>query len=117
MATLDDPPVREFLSHGTRTGSLAYLAPSGRPLVDAVEDAYRSAGAISARPPVPGDADAQTVLARFGRLARGLLVTSSRHADVALGIRPPGSYSWPTRSLNTWAAGWIRVRSATDMPA
>jgi len=37
---------------------------------DAVEDAYRGAGAIAARPPVPGDADAQTVLlARFGRRA------------------------------------------------
>jgi uncharacterized protein (TIGR03086 family) len=37
---------------------------------DAVEDAYRGAGAIAARPPVPGDADAQTVLlARFGRSA------------------------------------------------
>ena len=37
---------------------------------EAVEDAYRSAGAIAARPPVPGDADAQTVLlARFGRRA------------------------------------------------
>jgi len=36
----------------------------------AVEDAYRSAGAIAARPPVPGDADAQTLLlARFGRPA------------------------------------------------
>ena len=36
----------------------------------AVEDAYRSAGAIAARPPVPSDADAQTVLlARFGRQA------------------------------------------------
>ena len=36
----------------------------------AVEDAYRSAGAIAARPPVPGDADAQTLLlARFGRQA------------------------------------------------
>jgi len=36
----------------------------------AVEDAYRSAGAIAARPPAPGDADAQTVLlARFGRQA------------------------------------------------
>jgi hypothetical protein len=35
-----------------------------------VEDAYRSAGAIAARPPVPGDADAQMVLlARFGRHA------------------------------------------------
>jgi uncharacterized protein (TIGR03086 family) len=35
---------------------------------DAVEDAYRGAGAIAARPPVPDDADAQTVLlARFGR--------------------------------------------------
>ena len=37
---------------------------------EAVEEAYRSAGAIAARPPVPGDADAQTVLlARFGRRA------------------------------------------------
>jgi hypothetical protein len=37
---------------------------------DAVEDAYRSAGAIAPRPPVLGDADAQTVLlARFGRSA------------------------------------------------
>ena len=37
---------------------------------EAVEDAYRSAGAIAARPPVPGDADAQMVLlARFGRHA------------------------------------------------
>jgi uncharacterized protein (TIGR03086 family) len=35
-----------------------------------VEDAYRSAGAIAARPPVPGDADAQAVLlACFGRRA------------------------------------------------
>jgi uncharacterized protein (TIGR03086 family) len=37
---------------------------------EAVEDGYRAAGAIAARPPVPGDADAQTVLlARFGRRA------------------------------------------------
>ena len=37
---------------------------------EAVEDAYRNAGAIAARPPVPGGADAQTVLlARFGRRA------------------------------------------------
>jgi uncharacterized protein (TIGR03086 family) len=37
---------------------------------DAMEDAYRGAGAIAARPPVPGDADAQTLLlARFGRRA------------------------------------------------
>jgi uncharacterized protein (TIGR03086 family) len=37
---------------------------------DAAEDAYRSAGAIAARPPLPGHADAQTVLlARFGRRA------------------------------------------------
>ena len=35
---------------------------------EAMEDAYRGAGAIAARPPVPGDADAQMVLlARFGR--------------------------------------------------
>jgi uncharacterized protein (TIGR03086 family) len=37
---------------------------------DTVEDAYRGAGAIAARAPVPGNADAQTVLlARFGRHA------------------------------------------------
>ena len=37
---------------------------------EAVEDAYRSAGAIAARPPVSGGADAQTLLlARFGRRA------------------------------------------------
>ena len=33
MASLSDPAVREFLSHGTRTGKLSYLASSGRPLV------------------------------------------------------------------------------------
>ena len=33
MASLGDPRVREFLSYGTRTGKLAYLAASGRPLV------------------------------------------------------------------------------------
>ena len=37
---------------------------------DAMEDAYRGAGAIAARPPVPSDGNAQTVLlARFGRSA------------------------------------------------
>jgi uncharacterized protein (TIGR03086 family) len=37
---------------------------------DATEEAYRSAGVIAARPPVPGDADPQTLLlARFGRRA------------------------------------------------
>jgi uncharacterized protein (TIGR03086 family) len=35
-----------------------------------MEEAYRSAGVIAARSPVPGDADPQTLLlARFGRLA------------------------------------------------
>jgi PPOX class probable F420-dependent enzyme len=33
VASLGDPAVRDFLSHGTRTGKLSYLAPSGRPLV------------------------------------------------------------------------------------
>jgi PPOX class probable F420-dependent enzyme len=36
MASLSDPRVREFLAHGTRTGKLAYLAASGRPLVTPV---------------------------------------------------------------------------------
>ena len=33
MASLDDPRVRDFLAHGTRTGKLAFLAAGGRPLV------------------------------------------------------------------------------------
>jgi PPOX class probable F420-dependent enzyme len=33
VATLNDPEVRDFLQHGTRTGKLSYLAASGRPLV------------------------------------------------------------------------------------
>ena len=33
MASLGDPAVRDFLSHGTRTGKLSYLTASGRPLV------------------------------------------------------------------------------------
>jgi uncharacterized protein (TIGR03086 family) len=37
---------------------------------EGMENAYRDAGAIAARPPVPSDADAQTLLlARFGRQA------------------------------------------------
>ncbi len=33
MSSITDPQVRDFLAHGTRTGKLAYLSPSGRPLV------------------------------------------------------------------------------------
>ena len=33
MASLGDPRVRDFLTHGTRTGKLAYLAAAGSPLV------------------------------------------------------------------------------------
>jgi PPOX class probable F420-dependent enzyme len=33
VASLGDPLVRDFLTHGTRTGKLAYLAAGGRPLV------------------------------------------------------------------------------------
>ncbi len=33
MASLSDPEVSDFLSHGTRTGKLGFLAASGRPLV------------------------------------------------------------------------------------
>jgi len=33
VASLSDPEVRDFLAHGTRTGKLAFLAASGRPLV------------------------------------------------------------------------------------
>lgn len=36
MASLNDPEVRDFLRHGTRTGKLGYLAASGRPLVTPV---------------------------------------------------------------------------------
>ena len=33
MASLSDAEVRDFLSHGTRTGKLSWLSASGRPLV------------------------------------------------------------------------------------
>jgi PPOX class probable F420-dependent enzyme len=33
VASLGDPEVRDFLSHGTRTGKLSWLSSSGRPLV------------------------------------------------------------------------------------
>ena len=33
VASLSDPEVRDFLARGTRTGKLAFLAASGRPLV------------------------------------------------------------------------------------
>jgi PPOX class probable F420-dependent enzyme len=36
MASLDDPEVRAFLSHGTRTGKLGYLSGTGRLLVTPV---------------------------------------------------------------------------------
>lgn len=36
MPSIADPQVRAFLSEGTRTGKLSYLAPSGRPLVTPV---------------------------------------------------------------------------------
>jgi PPOX class probable F420-dependent enzyme len=36
VASLDDPQVRDFLTRGTRTGKLGYLAASGRPLVTPV---------------------------------------------------------------------------------
>ncbi|MFE3546057.1 PPOX class F420-dependent oxidoreductase [Nocardia sp. NPDC059177] len=36
MENLADPKVREFLSHGTRTGKVAFVAADGRPLVTPV---------------------------------------------------------------------------------
>ncbi|ATL70822.1 PPOX class F420-dependent oxidoreductase [Nocardia terpenica] len=36
MASLTDPQVREFLSHGTRTGKLAFVATDGRPVINPV---------------------------------------------------------------------------------
>ncbi len=36
MASIDDPDVRAFLSHGTRTGKIGWTASDGRPLVTPV---------------------------------------------------------------------------------
>ncbi|WP_039801279.1 PPOX class F420-dependent oxidoreductase [Nocardia araoensis] len=36
MASLSDPEVREFLTHGTRTGKVAFVAADGRPMVTPV---------------------------------------------------------------------------------
>src|SRR5690348_16297556 len=50
--------------------ALRAVQADGATWFTAVEEAYRSAGAIAAPPPVPGHADAQTLLlARFGRRA------------------------------------------------
>ncbi len=36
MASITDPQVREFLSHGTRTGKIAFVASDGRPVINPV---------------------------------------------------------------------------------
>lgn len=36
MASLSDPEVREFLTHGTRTGKVAFVAADGSPMVTPV---------------------------------------------------------------------------------
>ncbi|WP_063052480.1 PPOX class F420-dependent oxidoreductase [Nocardia arthritidis] len=36
MASLSDPEIREFLSHGTRTGKVAFVTADGRPMVTPV---------------------------------------------------------------------------------
>ncbi|MBF6190715.1 PPOX class F420-dependent oxidoreductase [Nocardia implantans] len=36
MASLSDPEVREFLTHGTRTGKVAFVAADGTPMVTPV---------------------------------------------------------------------------------
>jgi PPOX class probable F420-dependent enzyme len=36
MASLSDPAVRDFLSHGTRTGKVAFVAADGSPMVTPV---------------------------------------------------------------------------------
>ncbi|MEV0249035.1 PPOX class F420-dependent oxidoreductase [Nocardia sp. NPDC050712] len=36
MASLSDPEVRAFLSHGTRTGKVAFVASDGRPIITPV---------------------------------------------------------------------------------
>jgi PPOX class probable F420-dependent enzyme len=36
MASITDSDVREFLSHGTRTGKLAFVATDGRPVINPV---------------------------------------------------------------------------------
>ncbi len=36
MTSLSDPDVREFLSHGTRTAKVAFVASDGRPIVTPV---------------------------------------------------------------------------------
>jgi len=55
---------------GAQEGLDAGLVESCATWFDAMEDAYRGAGAIGPRPPVAGDAGTQTLLlARFGRSA------------------------------------------------
>ena len=65
-----DPPFAVGGMTSRSRFTLAGLIASCATWFETMEDGYRSAGAIAARPPVPDDADAQTVLlARFGRHA------------------------------------------------
>jgi PPOX class probable F420-dependent enzyme len=36
MPSITDPEVREFLSHGTRTGKVAFVAADGRPVINPI---------------------------------------------------------------------------------
>ncbi|WP_406233448.1 PPOX class F420-dependent oxidoreductase [Nocardia sp. NBC_01009] len=55
MASLSDPDVREFLSNGTKTGKVAFVAADGRPIVTPVwfvlegEDMVFNTGKSSAK--------------------------------------------------------------------
>ena len=59
-----------------------------------------------------GDSERTRCRDGLGGKGRGGL---SLHALVS--ARRRHAYSWLTRSSRTSSAGWIRVRSATDMPA
>ncbi|MCD2193392.1 PPOX class F420-dependent oxidoreductase [Actinomycetospora endophytica] len=47
MASLSDPDIRAFLTHGTRTGKLAWTAKDGRPLVAPIWFQLEGSGADS----------------------------------------------------------------------
>lgn len=79
MASLSDPAVREFLSHGSRTAKVAFVAADGRPVVTPVwfvlegDEVVFNTGKVSAK----GKA-----FARDNRIALVVDVEADRYPSV-----------------------------------
>src|SRR5690606_36759644 len=74
MASLSDDRVREFLTHGTRTGKLAFVAPNGRPVVAPIWFVVE---------------DEESVFNTRARTAKGKAFAHDRRVAVCVDLEPP----------------------------